>query len=65
MNEELKVKIEEMVSAMPSMGKRQGIETMDALFGQARELAATPEERAEAGAYLRTLLDERKKKETM
>ena len=65
MTEELKVKIEEMVAAMPSMGKRQGIEAMDALFAQARELAETPEERVEAGAYLRTLLDERKKKGTI
>ena len=65
MTEELKVKIEEMVSNMPLMGKRQGIETMDTLFAQARELAATPEERTEAGAYLRTLLDERKKKGMM
>lgn len=65
MTEELKTKIEEMVMTMPAIGKKQGVEIMDALFAEARKLAATPEERAEAGAYLRTLLVERKKKEVM
>lgn len=65
MTDELKKKIEEMVKSMAVIGKKQGAEMMDALFAEARKLAATPEERAEAGAYLRTLLAERKKKEVM
>lgn len=48
--------------AIPAIGKKQGVGIMDALFAEARKLAATPEERAEAGAYLRILLAERKKK---
>ena len=51
--------------AMPAIGKKQGVGILDALFAEARKLAATPEDRAEAGAYLRTLLAERKKKEVM
>ena len=65
MTDELKRKIEEMAMALPAIGKKQGTEIMDALFAEARKLAATPEERAEAGAYLRTLFAERKKKEAM
>lgn len=65
MTDELKTKIEEMAMAMPAIGKKQGVGIMDTLFAEARKLAATPEDRAEAGAYLRTLLAERKKKEVM
>lgn len=53
MNEELKSKIEEMVSSISSINTKEGIAKVDELFQEARNLAKTPEEKKEAGAYLR------------
>lgn len=65
MNEELKSKIEEMVSSISSINTKEGIAKVDELFQEARNLAKTPEEKKEAGAYLRELVMSRKKKEMM
>lgn len=62
MNEELKSKIEEMVSSISSINTKEGIAKVDELFQEARNLAKTPEEKNEAGAYLRELVMSRKKK---
>lgn len=65
MNEELKSKIEEMVLNISSINTKGGIAKVDELFQEARNLAKTPEDKNEAGAYLRELVMSRKKKEMM
>lgn len=65
MKDELKLKIKEMVSELSSITTKEGANKVDKLFQLARNLAETPEERAEAGAYLKELVMMRKKKEMM
>ena len=53
MTDELKNKIDEMVRNMHLLRTKEGSEVFDKLFAEARKLATTPEERREAGVYLR------------
>lgn len=53
MTDELKNKIDEMVRNMHLLRTKEGSEVFDKLFAEARKQATTPEERREAGAYLR------------
>lgn len=62
MREELKNKIDELVAAIPQLGTQQGRDASDRLMSEALQLAATPKEKREAGAYLRHALQLRHKR---
>lgn len=63
MQDELKLKIDAAVAAIPSLGTQQGREESDRLMSEAMKLATTAEEKREAGAYLRRALRLRQKRE--
>lgn len=61
MNRELKKKIDAAVAAIPSLNTEEGNAECDRLMSEAFALAATPEEKKEAGSYLRQALATRKR----
>lgn len=61
MNKELKKKIDAAVAAIPSLKTEEGKAECDRLMSEAFTLATTPEEKKEAGNYLRQALATRKR----
>lgn len=53
MNAEVKEKIDALVQNIPNLRTKEGEEACDRLLAETIALAATPEEKKEAGAYLR------------
>lgn len=62
MKEDLKNKIDHLVQNISRLGTQEGREESDRLMKEAMALAVTPEEKKEAGAYLRQELILRKKR---
>lgn len=61
MNKELKQKIDEAVANIASIGTEEGKAKSDRLMSEAFALAVTPEEKKEAGTYLRMAILNRKR----
>lgn len=62
MTEDLKNRIDEMIKSMHLLRTGSGTVEFDKLFDQVRKLATTPEERKEAGVYLREQMRIRRKR---
>ena len=62
MKEDLKNKIDHLVQNISRLGTEEGREESDRLMKEAMALAVTPEEKKEAGAYLRQELIMRRKR---
>lgn len=62
MTEDLKNRIDEMIKNMHLLRTGSGTVEFDKLFDQVRKLATTPEERKEAGVYLREQMRIRRKR---
>lgn len=61
MNKELKQKIDEVVANIANIGTEEGKAENDRLMNEAFALAATPEDKKEAGAYLQFAIRNRKR----
>lgn len=62
MTEELRKQLDEMIRSMHFLRTEAGSLEFDKIFAQTRSLAQTPEERKEAGAYLREQMKLRRKR---
>lgn len=62
MTDELKQKIRDLVSKMKLLRSQSSFDQFDRMFEEIRTLTNTPEERREAGQYLRQLMEEKRKR---